>query len=346
MIVKKDPNPVERILAWLDEGPEIENYAIHEIEALPIEEVRQRLDELGIDSALPGYINSFTASYALPARKILDALDHEVDQLSPQEIEHLSLEEVQVRLNSMGLNYRAGIHKIRELTGATSGGQPEKPPSMAYRIWAWLKMAVIGSLSPRRSLPFPSLKTFLSGSWVPVAASLSGLLLVGGVVAYGIVSKQPAGETAAAENLWLDNAAGYFKLVTSAGDSALVDVPATGDAREALQKISQGLPHEVRLPDLKSWGLTFRGTRLVVAEGRPAAQLVYTTHNKAIGPLSLIIGSSKQPDISPTFNHRQDVNLLYWRHQGRAYALVGQASADIGYLWGIANDVAWQLDAI
>jgi hypothetical protein len=38
------------------------------------------------------------------------------------------------------------------------------------------------------------------------------------------------------------------------------------------------------------------------------------------------------------------VNLLYWRHQGRAYALVGQT--DIGWLWGIANDVAWQLDAI
>ena len=73
-------------------------------------------------------------------------------------------------------------------------------------------------------------------------------------------------------------------------------------------------------------------------------ELVYTTDNKAIGPLVLIIGSSKLPNISPTFDRRQDVNLLYWRHQGRAYALVGQA--EIGYLWGIANDVAWQLDAI
>ena len=123
-----------------------------------------------------------------------------------------------------------------------------------------------------------------------------------------------------------------------------MDVPATGDPREALQKISQSLPQEVRLPDLKPWGLTFRGARLVVEEGRPAAALVYTTDNKAIGPLGLIIGSSKQPDIPPTFDRRQDVNLLYWRHQGRAYALVGQA--DIGYLWGIANDVAWQLDAV
>ena len=187
---------------------------------------------------------------------------------------------------------------------------------------------------------------------LPVAASLLGLLVgsgitylgVGKLALDGVAGKQAGPEATAANNLWLDNAAGYFKLVVSAGDSPPVDIPATGDPREALQKISQSLPQEVRLPDLKPWGLSFRGARLVVEEGRPAAALVYTTDNKAIGPLGLIIGSSKQPDISPTFDRRQDVNLLYWRHQGRAYALVGQA--DIGYLWGIANDIAWQLDAV
>jgi anti-sigma factor RsiW len=189
---------------------------------------------------------------------------------------------------------------------------------------------------------------------LPLAASLFGLLL-GGAVTYlsvakllpgGIGGKQPAVEMAAADSLWLDNAVGYFKLAASAGDGALVDVPATGDAREAWQKISQSLPQEVRWPDLnlKPWGLNFRGARLVVADGRPAAQLMYTTDNKAIGPLTLIIGSSNEPDTPPTLARRQDVNLLYWRHQGRAYALVGQT--DVGYLWGIANDVAWQLDAI
>jgi anti-sigma factor RsiW len=189
---------------------------------------------------------------------------------------------------------------------------------------------------------------------LPLAASLFGLLL-GGAVTYlsvakllpgGIGGKQPAVEMAAADSLWLDNAVGYFKLAASAGDGALVDVPATGDAREAWQKISQSLPQEVRWPDLnlKPCGLNFRGARLVVADGRPAAQLMYTTDNKAIGPLTLIIGSSKEPDTPPTLARRQDVNLLYWRHQGRAYALVGQT--DVGYLWGIANDVAWQLDAI
>lgn len=186
---------------------------------------------------------------------------------------------------------------------------------------------------------------------LPVAASLLGLLIGGsaaylgvGQLATGAAGEQPAMRAALANNLWLDNAAGYFKLFVSAGDNALGDVPAGADPRAALQKISQSLPQQVRLPDLKPWGLNFRSVRLIVVDGRPAAQLVYTTDNKAIGPLSLIIGSSKQPDIPPTFDHRQDVNLIYWRHQGRAYALVGQAN--IGYLWGIGNDVAWQLDAI
>jgi anti-sigma factor RsiW len=198
-------------------------------------------------------------------------------------------------------------------------------------------------------------RAMVSPRWwitLPVAASLFGLLVGGGAAYLGIgklmpdngAVKQPAIEAAAANNAWLDNAAGYFKLFVSAGDNPSVDAPATGDPRDALQKISQSLPQEVRLPDLKVWGFSFRSAKLVVAEGRPAAELVYTTDNKAIGPLTLIIGSSKLPDISPTFDRRQDVNLLYWRHQGRGYALVGQA--DIGYLWGIAKDVAWQLDAI
>lgn len=218
-----------------------------------------------------------------------------------------------------------------------------------------------GSPEPgAKVLPFNALQSRKRGLnaprwWVGVAlaASLFALLLGGGITYLGITRFEPGAlgggqavaEAAAANNAWLDNAAGYYKLFVSAGgDGALIDVPATGDPREALQKISQSLPQGVRLPDLKPWGLNFHGVRVVVANGRPAAQLVYTTDNKAIGPLTLIIGSSKEADLAPTLTRRQDVNLLYWRHQGRAYALVGQA--DTGYLWGIANDVAWQLDAI
>ena len=185
------------------------------------------------------------------------------------------------------------------------------------------------------------------------AAGLFGIVFggAGTYVGMNVLSRtSPSAEqklaAATANNIWLDNAAGYYKLTVNAGDNMLVDVPASNDTREVWQKISQG--QQVRFPDLKPWGLTFRGARLVVVEGRPAAQLVYNTSNNpmgnAIGPLTLVIGASKQPDISPTISKRQDLSLLYWRHSGRAYALVGRG--DLGYLWGIAKDIAYQLDAI
>lgn len=182
------------------------------------------------------------------------------------------------------------------------------------------------------------------------AAGIFGLLVgVGaGYLGDGFFNKSglPGGrqvQTASLDN-WLDNAAGDYKLMVNAGGS-LVDLPATGDNGEVLQKISQNLQQQqLRLPDLKPWGLNFRGARLVVVEGRPAAQLVYTTDNKAIGPLTLIVGSTTEADLAPTQARRQDLNMLYWRHQGRASILVGQSEP--GYLWNIVKDVAWQLDAI
>jgi anti-sigma factor RsiW len=200
--------------------------------------------------------------------------------------------------------------------------------------------------------PQASLAPPPSGRWyiqLATAAGLFGLVVGGGVGYVGNSWMTPSHVPVerqlqtASINGWLDNAAGDYKLMVSTGDS-LVDVPASGDNGDVIQKVSQSLPQPVRLPNLQPWGLTFKGARLVVLEGRPAAQLVYTTDNKAIGPLALIIGSTKQPDIAPTFERRQDLNLLYWRHQGRASVLVGQS--EIGYLWGIANDIAWQLDAI
>lgn len=199
---------------------------------------------------------------------------------------------------------------------------------------------------PESSAPPPSGRWYVQ---LATAAGLFGLAVGGGVGYFGNHLMMPSSIPAerqvqtASLNSWLDNAAGDYKLMVNAGDT-LVDVPANGDNGEVIQKVSQSLPQPVRLPNLQPWGLSFKGARLVVLEGRPAAQLVYTTDNKAIGPLALIIGSTKQPDVAPTFERRQDLNMLYWRHQGRASVLVGQS--EIGYLWGIANDVAWQLDAI
>lgn len=201
--------------------------------------------------------------------------------------------------------------------------------------------------------PRPAVTTRAS-SWsrhvqFAAAAGVFGLLIGAGAGYLGNGILAPSGgpgarppETAGLDN-WLDNAAGNYKLMINAGGT-LVDLPASADNGEVVQKISQTMPQQVRLPDLKPWGLNFQGARLIVVEGHPAAQLEYTADNKTIGPLALIISATKQPDLQPTPVKRQDLNLLYWRHQGRASVLVSQS--DIGYLWNLAKDVAWQLDAI
>src|SRR5260370_4773710 len=84
------------------------------------------------------------------------------------------------------------------------------------------------------------------------AAAAAGLfgLIFGGVGTYlgiGVLDpSNPAAErqlaAGAANDVWLDNAAGYYKLVVNAGDNMLLDAPASNDTREALQKSSQSRP--------------------------------------------------------------------------------------------------------
>lgn len=185
---------------------------------------------------------------------------------------------------------------------------------------------------------------------VAAAAGLFGLMVGGGFGYFEatgprVGASAPQAEANLDSNSYLDNIAGYHKLFVNAGadDTALVDVPADANA-DGSRKPTQKLPPDFRLPNLKPWGLQFQGARFLIVEGRRATQLFYTTDNKALGPLTVVVGATPKPDLAPTFDHRDDLNVLYWRHHGHAYTLVG--TADIGYLWNISNDIAWQLDAI
>jgi anti-sigma factor RsiW len=178
--------------------------------------------------------------------------------------------------------------------------------------------------------------------WVGMAAAASlGGLLVGTGLGYFAGSDghlggvQAVADVGPAPGTFIDTLAGYHKLFVNAGadDSAHFDVPA-----------GQKLPQDFHLPNLKPWGLVFQGARFLIVEGQPATQLFYTSDNKALGAVTVVVANSSKPDLTATFDHREDVNVLRWRHHGHAYALVG--SADIGYLWNIHNDIAYQLDTI
>jgi anti-sigma factor RsiW len=201
--------------------------------------------------------------------------------------------------------------------------------------------------NPPADLAAARRRRFGAKRWVQwaAAAGIAGLVIGGGLGYFAgepdATSQKNASFAAAS---WLDNIAGYHKLFVSAGadDLALVDMPAA-DAT-GVRKVVQRLPSDFRLPNLRPWGLQFQGARYVFVEGQPGTQLFYTTTNKALGPLTVVVAATGKPDLAPTFDRRDKLNVLYWRHHGHAYALVG--TADIGYLWNISNDIAYQLDAI
>jgi anti-sigma factor RsiW len=143
---------------------------------------------------------------------------------------------------------------------------------------------------------------------------------------------------------WIENLAGYHKLFVAAGngEAGLADVPA---GENAPRPVTQKLPEDIRPPDLKPWGLAFQGARFIIVEGKRATQLFYSTDKKDLGPVTLVIAPTAKPDTpSPVPMSHDDVNVLYWRHNGRAYYIVG--SANLNYLWNLHKDIAFQLDGI
>jgi len=202
---------------------------------------------------------------------------------------------------------------------------------------------------PRRRAVAQPVASWRRWAALPVAASVA-CLIVGSGLGYLVATQPPIGGTVppsdqavAVNSNWLDNVAGYHKMLVNAGsnDVALVDIPAdpqhAGNGKLAL-------PQDFHLPDLKPWGLTYQGGRVLFIEGRPATQLFYTTDNKALGPVTVVVANTSLADKAPTPEQRGEINLLWWRHHGHEYAVVG--TANHGYLWNIHNDLAWQLDAI
>jgi anti-sigma factor RsiW len=276
--------------------------------------------------------------------RLIAYLDGEADEGERAEITLWLEQSEELRERAAGLSESAGLLRaafdevlhepLPERLIAAARGTPATTATVTQLSVARLKRV----LSQRR--------------WwigVPVAAAIAGLIAGTGL---GYFAGNEAGtdlatkeaETNVAQGTWLDSIAGYHKLFVNAGanDMALADVPPADD--NAARKAPQKLPADFRLPNLKPWGLIFQGARFLIVEGRPATQLFYTTDNKALGPLTIIVGTSSKSDLAPTFAHRDDVNLLYWRYHGHSYALVG--TADIGYLWNIHKDIAYQFDAI
>jgi len=183
--------------------------------------------------------------------------------------------------------------------------------------------------------------------WTSAAVAASLCLMVGAgggfFAAYSPVEAPVSTADNNANFGYFDNIAGYHRLLINAGvnEQGLVDVPANSD--QGGRKNVQKLPANFRLPDLKRYGLTFDGARYLIVEGQPATQLFYTSQDKKLGSITMVVGATGKPDLPISAERRDDMNFVYWRHAGQAYAVVG--TAEVNALRDIAKVIYTQLAA-
>ena len=99
-------------------------------------------------------------------------------------------------------------------------------------------------------------------------------------------------------------------------------------------------PSEINMPGVnqvnvnEKAGLTFAGGRMLVIDGRPVGELMFTRPNRP--PIALCISESDRhgPMTPPRIEERNDLTLVSWRHGGHDFVLVGEMAK------AVARDLA------
>ncbi|BBK35561.1 hypothetical protein STAQ_06390 [Allostella sp. ATCC 35155] len=171
---------------------------------------------------------------------------------------------------------------------------------------------------------------------VPIAASVA-TLVIGAGAGYWAARPPvlpPATEMAALETATpglVDNLAGYYDLysVTGAEPPNMDFADLRTAERDGLQSwLSSRLSRETKVPDLSTFGYSLRGGRIVISEGRPAGQIIYDNPADK-RPIAIYVGTTTKRDAQLTLDQRKDVNVAYWRREGRTIAVFGKSDKSV-----------------
>jgi anti-sigma factor RsiW len=164
-----------------------------------------------------------------------------------------------------------------------------------------------------------------------VAASLAALV-VGSGSTYLYMTEEAANVEedvqATASDRWLDHVVGFYDVYEGARtkeNHLLVDFKAD-DIPKLKQWFGARLNRNLSVPDLSTLGFQPQGGRLLIINGRPAAQLLYMSDRGELVGLVIAFTPQNHHDISAVRRH--NVNVVYWRNAGYAYALVGTIEPD------------------
>ena len=161
--------------------------------------------------------------------------------------------------------------------------------------------------------------------WGALAASLV-VFAMGGIGGYALKDQTGSVQTAG----WLADIADYHAVYASQGRH-LVEVGA--DESDHIETwLGNTIGASFSIPDLSDFDLTFEGGRLLVANGKPVAQLMYRDVDGAVVALCLQQGGGNAGE-SPSFN-AQSINgfdFVSWSAANADYVVIGPSGTpDLG----------------
>lgn len=163
--------------------------------------------------------------------------------------------------------------------------------------------------------------------WPQALAASLAIFMAGGVAGY-LISKQQDTEAplqiAAAPRTWLDDIADYHRIYARQ-TRHLVEVPAS-DKEHIVEWLSASTGVAFTLPDLTAQNLTFEGARLLVAGGKPTAQLLYRDAENEIFAICFLQSEPVEGKTALAESMRNDIGLVSWQRGNASFVVVGPSA--------------------
>lgn len=192
-----------------------------------------------------------------------------------------------------------------------AGKREDEPPVSGFA-------AIPAAVSPLPSRP--------AAYWPRALAASFVLLMAGGAIGYLVSEQQDADAPIqiAAARTWLDDIADYHRIY-SRQTRHLVEVPAS-DQKHIVEWLSTSTGVAFNVPDLTAQKLTFEGARLLVAGGKPTAQLLYRNAGNEIVAICFLQSDPVEGATPLTESMRNDIGLVSWQKGNASYVVVGPSA--------------------
>ncbi len=128
---------------------------------------------------------------------------------------------------------------------------------------------------------------------------------------------------------WIMAAVNYQRLYTR--DTVAFDSANVAAAAQTIDTIGRDDGLWIRIPDLRSVGLTFKRIQRLNFNRKPLVQIVYLPDKGS--PVALCVMKDERSDTVPDRQQVGNMDVVTWRRSGVAYALIAApGDADLGAL--------------